>query len=79
MEKINSLSNSIVKHGVQGIISINNPKNIFETLLLFIQDKDDRGRGDGEKNIGLPGGAIENNESPQQALFVRSMKKQAFI
>lgn len=69
MEKINTLSNSIVKHGVQGIILVNDVSNIFDQKYLLVQDYNDRGRGDGRRMVGLPGGGIEKGERPYQSLI----------
>lgn len=75
METIKSLSNSIVKHGVQAIILVNNVSNIFNQKYLLVQDHDDRRRGDGIRRIGLPGGGIEEAEMPHQSIL-RELKEE---
>ncbi len=69
METVKILSNSIVKDGVQAIILINNNSNIFGQKYLLVKDRDARGKKDGNRRIGLPGGGIEEGENPDQALI----------
>ncbi len=75
METVKILSNSIVKNGVQAIILINNYHNIFDQKYLLVQDYDDRGRGDGIRRIGLPGGGIEEGEVPCRSIL-RELKEE---
>jgi 8-oxo-dGTP pyrophosphatase MutT (NUDIX family) len=69
METIKVLSNSVVKHGVLAIIFVGKASNPLDEKCLFVVDNDDRGRGDGRRRIGLPGGGIEINEKPHQAII----------
>ena len=69
METINILSNSIVKNGVQAIILVNEGTNMFRQEYLLVQDHDDRKRGDGIKRLGLPGGGIDEGETPYQSIM----------
>jgi len=64
----NSFSvNSQIINGVLGLILVEKDK-IFDQKLILVQDYDDRGRGDGVKKFGLPGGGIEPNETHLQAI-----------
>lgn len=68
METVKILSNSIVKDGVQGLILVKNASDFRTQKSIFVQDFNDRGRGDRIRLIGVPGGAIEKGESPEKAI-----------
>lgn len=65
---IKILSNPIVKDGVQGLILVKNSNKILNQKVILVQDFDDRGRGDGIRLLGLPGGGIEFGEKPEKSL-----------
>lgn len=67
MEILNKIP--IVKDGVQCIIFVQNASCILEQKILLVQDHDDRGTGTGVKKLGLPGGGIEFNETPIEAIL----------
>lgn len=49
--------------GVQGIIMVGeNSHDLFQQKFLLVQDRNDRGRGDGILMCGLPGGGVNENE-----------------
>lgn len=58
----------IVKDGVQGLIFVGVSKNILTQKIILVQDRNDRGRGDGIRLLGLPGGGIEEGERPVESL-----------
>jgi len=66
---IKTLSNPIVKDGVQAIVLVKEANNFLDQEYILVQDYNDRGRGDGIKMYGLPGGAIENEEVPEISIF----------
>lgn len=66
----NSLKkNPMIIHGVQAVVLVGTAQNIFNQKILLIQDRDDRGRGDNTRMYGLPGGAIEEGETPSVAIL----------
>ncbi len=71
MEEIKTLSNSIVKDGVQAIILVGHEEDPFNQNYVLIRDNNDRGCKDGKRMYGLPGGAIEKErgEEPKDALL----------
>ena len=66
---IKTLSNPIVKDGVQAIVLVKEANNFLNQEYILVQDYNDRGRGDGIKMYGLPGGAIENKEVAEISIF----------
>ncbi len=78
MEQIKSLSSSIVKDGVQAIVLVKNEFNFFDQKYIMVQDYNDRGRGDGILMYGLPGGAIEEEETPKKSILRELEEEIAF-
>jgi|GEM_PF-6731305 len=62
MGQIKILSDPIVKDGVQGIVLVKEDNNFFNQKYILVQDYNDRGRGNGIRMYGLPGGAIEKKD-----------------
>lgn len=52
------------KDGVQAILQVGTDPNYLYQNYTLIQDKDDRGSGTGICKYGLPGGGIEEGETP---------------
>jgi ADP-ribose pyrophosphatase YjhB (NUDIX family) len=78
MEEIKILSNSIVKDGVQAIVMVEKAFNFLDQKYILVQDCNDRGRGDGNKMYGLPGGAIEKKEIPEGSILRELYEEIAF-
>lgn len=57
-----------VPDGVLALILVGKNHDNLSQKFLLIEDHDDRGSGTGIKKIGLPGGAIEEGETPEEAL-----------
>jgi 8-oxo-dGTP pyrophosphatase MutT (NUDIX family) len=68
MDEIKTLSNPMVKDGVQAIVLVGEVFNFFDQEYIMVQDYNDRGRGDGILMYGLPGGAIEPKEIPEESI-----------
>lgn len=77
MEQI-KISSPIVKDGVQAIVLIEKVFNFFDQKYILVQDYNDRGRGDGIKMYGLPGGSIEEGEIPEQSIKRELQEEIAF-
>lgn len=59
----------MVKDGVQALVLIkSSQKNFLNQKVLLVQDFDDRGRGDGLRFLGLPGGGVESGEKFEESL-----------
>ncbi len=69
---------SPIKDGVQGIILVKKAKSLLTQNYLLIQDHDDRGLGTGIRKLGLPGGGIEYQETPDIAL-VREIEEESSL
>lgn len=78
MEQIIKVSSPIVKDGVQAIVLVEKVFNFFDQKYILVQDHNDRGRGDGIKMYGLPGGAIEEEEIPEQSIRRELQEEIAF-
>lgn len=68
--------NPIVKDGVQCIIFVGKAKSILDQQIVIVQDYNDRGRGDGVRMIGLPGGAIERTDGSIEDAAKRELKEE---
>lgn len=68
--------NPVVKDGVQNIIFIGKADNILNQRIIVVQDYNDRGRGDGVRMIGLPGGAIEPTDESIEDAALRELKEE---
>lgn len=58
----------VIKDGVQAIVLVGSARDILNQKIVLVQDFNDRGRGDGLRLLGLPGGGIEPGERPEKSL-----------
>lgn len=68
--------NPIVKDGVQIIKLIGKATNFLDQKIVMVQDYNDRGRGDGVRMIGLPGGAIEQTDKSKKHAAKRESREE---
>jgi len=55
-------------HGVQAIVQVGFHSDYLKQQYLLVQDKDDRGTGNGVLRFGLAGGGIEKGETALQTI-----------
>lgn len=64
--------------GVQGIMLVGKVFNFFDQEYLMVQDYNDRGRNDGLRMYGLPGGTIEEREISEISILRELSEEVAF-